>query len=239
MNKVVLITGAARRVGAAIADAFHRANYDVIVHYRHSKNDAEALTASFNRQRPHSAACIYADLDNASHYEKLIFDSENIFGRLDVLINNASAFFKTPVSTITEQDWDLLFNSNLKAPLFLSQAAAPLLKQSQGNIINIIDIQKPKKNYTVYACAKAGLLMLTKSLALELAPEIRVNAIAPGHVIWPENTEAFSEIEKTTILADTLLKKNVDPLAIAETALFLANQPSITAEVICVDAGRL
>ena len=239
MNKVVLITGAARRVGAAIAHTFHEANYQVIVHYRHSKADADALITAFNKKRPGSAACIYADLDNPSHYEQLITESESVFGQLDVLINNASTFFKTPVGTITEKDWDNLFNSNLKAPLFLSQAAAPLLKKSQGNIINIIDIQKPKKNYTVYSCAKAGLLMLTKSLALELAPEIRVNAIAPGHVIWPENKEAFSETEKENILADTLLKKNVSPEDIAKTALFLANQSSITAQMISVDGGRL
>lgn len=238
-QKVVLVTGAARRIGAVIADTFHQAGYRVIVHYRHSKAEANALIEKFNARTKDSAAAIFADLDNPSHYAKLMDDSIKLFDRLDVLINNASTFFKTPLGNISEKEWDLLFNSNIKAPLFLSQAAAPFLKQSHGNIINIIDIQKPKKNYVVYNCAKAALFMLTQSLALELAPEIRVNAIGPGHVIWPDNNDAFSETEKTNILNDTFLKKNVEPADIAKTALFLATQPSITAQMIAVDGGRL
>lgn len=237
---VVLITGAALRIGAVIATVFHQAGYRVIVHYRHSKAAAEKLAAGFNATRPDSSAALFADLDNPAHYETFMADAVALFGGLTVLINNASTFFKTPMGAITEKDWDLLFNSNLKAPLFLSQAAMPFLKKQQGNIINIVDIhaKRPMKNYPVYSCAKAGLWMLTQSLAMELAPEIRVNAVAPGHVIWPENTDAFSATEKAKIMEETFLKKNVDPKDIANTALFLAQQPSITGQMICVDAGR-
>ncbi|MCX7125940.1 MAG: SDR family NAD(P)-dependent oxidoreductase, partial [Gammaproteobacteria bacterium] len=172
-QKVVLITGSAKRIGACIAEHFHQTGYRVIIHYRHSRKDAEAAAQAFNNQRPNSAACIKADLDIFDDYEKLIIESHKVWGRLDVLINNASTFFPTPIGKINLNDWDLLFNSNLKAPFFLSQAAAPFLRENKGNIINIIDIhaeKNPMKNYPVYSCAKAGLLMLTRSLALELAP---------------------------------------------------------------------
>ena len=241
-QKVVLITGSAKRIGACIAEHFHQTGYRVIIHYRHSRKDAEAAAQAFNNQRPNSAACIKADLDIFDDYEKLIIESHKVWGRLDVLINNASTFFPTPIGKINLNDWDLLFNSNLKAPFFLSQAAAPFLRENKGNIINIIDIhaeKNPMKNYPVYSCAKAGLLMLTRSLALELAPTIRVNAVAPGHVIWPENKNAFSDAEKKAILADTLLQKEVSPADIAQTALFLAEQSSITGQMIAVDAGRI
>lgn len=241
-QKVVLITGSAKRIGACIAEHFHQTGYRVIIHYRHSRKDAEAAAQAFNNQRPNSAACIKADLDIFDDYEKLIIESHKVWGRLDVLINNASTFFPTPIGKINLNDWDLLFNSNLKAPFFLSQAAAPFLRENKGNIINIIDIhaeKNPMKNYPVYSCAKAGLLMLTRSLALELAPTIRVNAVAPGHVIWPENKNAFSDAEKKAILDDTLLQKEVSPADIAQTALFLAEQSSITGQMIAVDAGRI
>src|SRR3990167_4133836 len=202
MHKVVLITGAAKRVGAALANYFHAHNHHVIVHYRQSKSNAEKLVVQFNQTRSRSAAAIYADLDQFDHYQKLIHESIAIFGRLDVLINNASTFFKTPVGSATEKDWDLLINSNLKAPFFLSQAAAPQLSKQQGCIINMVDIhaQSPMKNYPIYSCAKAGLCMLTQSLAIELAPRVRVNAIAPGHVMWPTDDTAFSEDEKNKIM---------------------------------------
>jgi len=239
MSKVVLITGAARRVGAAIAAVFHTANYRVIVHYRHSKTEAETLVSSFNTMRNDSAYAIQADLDDETSYTALVMQSAAHFGQLDVLINNASTFYKTPIGSIAKKDWDALLHSNLMAPLFLSQAAFPILKKTNGNIINIIDIQKPLKQYSVYSAAKAGLLMLTKSLALECGPDVRVNAIGPGHVIWPENETAFSPIEKEKILAETFLGRNVSPTDIGETALFLANQSSITGQMICVDGGRL
>src|SRR3989338_89566 len=240
MNKVVLITGSAKRVGAVIVEVFHHAGYRVIVHYRQSEKEAKKLVEKVNHVREKSAACVFADLDQFDHYKKLIDESVSIFGQLDILMNNASTFFKTPIGNITEQDWNLLLNSNLKAPLFLSQIAAPFLEKNNGNIINIIDIhaKKPMKNYPVYSCAKAGLFMLTRSLALALAPSIRVNAVAPGHVIWPENQDAFSESEKKEILLKTFLQKAVNPEDIAKTALFLADQSSITGQMICVDGGR-
>ncbi|HLB55725.1 MAG TPA: pteridine reductase [Coxiellaceae bacterium] len=239
-HKVVLITGAARRIGACIAEVFHANNYNVIVHYRHSKLDAQTLVTKLNQRRENSAIAIYADLDDASHYEKLIRESVNQWKRLDVLINNASTFTPTPIGKITQEKWDYLFNSNLKAPFFLSQAAAPFLSENKGNIINIVDVHAitPMQNYSIYSCAKAGLFMLTKSLALELAPAIRVNAIAPGNVIWPENENVYSDEKKQSIIQSTLLKKQVDPKDIAETALFLANQMSITAQMINIDAGK-
>ena len=239
-EKVAFITGAAKRIGAEIAAAFHQAGYLVIIHYRQSSQEAQTQVEKFNSQRKHSASCLFADLDRFSHYEKLIIKCESVFNRLDVLINNASTFFPTTVGETTESHWDTLFNSNLKAPFFLSQAAAPFLAKNKGNIINIIDIhaKKPMKNYSVYSCAKAGLHMLTKSLALELAPVIRVNAIAPGHVIWPENKHAFSEAEKRVVLSETALQKEISPKDIAQTALFLAEQSSITGQMISVDGGR-
>ena len=203
-QKVVLITGGAKRIGACIAEHFHQAGYRVIIHYRHSRMDAEAKVQSFNKHLNNSAACIKADLDIFDEYEKLIIESHKVWNRLDVLINNASTFFSTPVGKINLTDWDLLLNSNLKAPFFLSQAAAPFLRESKGSIINVVDIhaeKNPMKNYPVYSCAKAGLLMLTRSLALELAPTIRVNAVAPGHVIWPENKNVFSDAEKTFLFS--------------------------------------
>lgn len=240
-QKVVLITGAAKRIGAAIAEYFHANDFRVIVHYRHSKKEASILVKKFNRCRKNSAACLFADLDQFEHHQKLINDSFAIWNQLNIVINNASTFFKTPMGKINENNWELLLNSNLKAPFFLSQAAMPHLKKTNGSIINIIDIHanKPMKNYPVYSCAKAGLLMLTKSLALELAPRIRVNAVAPGHVIWPLNKNAFSAIEKKKIEAMTLLKKQIKPLDIAKAALFLAEQDAITGQMIAVDGGRV
>lgn len=238
---VVLITGSARRVGACIATTFHDKGYRVIIHYRQSRDEAFALATTLNQHRAESAVCIAADLDDFNAYEKLIHDSYNTWHRLDVLINNASTFTPTPVGDIKADVWDYLFNSNLKAPFYLSQAAAPFLRENQGNIINIVDIHAitPMKNYPIYSCAKAGLLMLTKSLALELAPSIRVNAVAPGSVIWPENENEYADAKKQAILSATLLKKQVDPTDIAKTALFLAEQTSMTGQMLNVDAGRL
>lgn len=164
-----------------------------------------------------------------------------MWNRLDCLIHNASAFTPTPIGTINLAHWDKLFNSNLKAPLFLSQAAAPILAANKGNIINIVDIHAntPMKNYPVYSCAKAGLFMLTKSLALELAPDIRVNAVAPGNVLWPENENVYSDAKKQAILKATLLQKQVMPEDIAQAALFLAEQTAITGQMINVDGGRV
>lgn len=239
-HQVALITGAARRIGACIAEIFHANHYNIIVHYRNSDQAAHQLVATLNQRRAHSAACFSADLDNASDYASLIEQSMAVWKRLDVLINNASTFFPTPVGKIHLHDWDKLFNSNLKAPLFLSQAAAPFLAEKKGAIVNITDIHAitPMKNYPVYSTAKAGLWMLTQSLALELAPDIRVNAVAPGSVLWPENENAYSDARKQAILNATFLKKLVDPVDIAKTTLFLAKESSITGQMISVDGGR-
>lgn len=239
-KKVVLITGAARRVGACIAGVFHQNDYRVIIHYRHSREEAQMLVNQFNQKRVDSAALLTADLDDELSYEKLIQDAHQIWNRLDVLINNASSFTPTPIGRINFHDWNYLINSNLKAPLFLSQAAAPFLKKSRGNIINITDVhaEYPMKNYVVYSCAKAGLAMLTKSLALELAPDIRVNAVAPGNVIWPEGVNEKSDAEKKAIIEATLLKKQISPNDIAQTALFLAKHSAITGQTIRVDGGK-
>lgn len=240
-HPVALITGGARRIGACIADYFHQQEYVVIVHYRHSVNDAHALIATLNKQRLNSAFAIQADFDHESAYEKLIHDTIKMTGRLDVFINNASTFTPTPIGNITPKNWDYVINSNFKAPLFLSQAAAPHLKKTQGNIINITDIhaETPMKNYSVYSCAKAGLRMVTQSLALELAPHIRVNAIAPGNVVWPEGENLYSEEKKRWILASTVLQKQVAPLNIAKTAFFLAQNTSMTGQTIVVDGGKM
>lgn len=237
---VALITGSARRIGACIASVFHQNGYRVVLHYRHSKQDAQTLLDQLNHQRKASAFLIQADLDDENSYEQCIHDAIQPFGRLDVLINNASTFAPTPIGKITQADWHHLFNSNLKAPIFLSQAAAPYLKKTSGNIINITDIHAnfPMKNYIVYSCAKAGLAMLTKSLALELAPDIRVNAVAPGNVLWPEGINEKNDAEKKALLDATLLKKQINPHDIAQAALFLAKQTAITGQMICVDGGR-
>lgn len=240
-NPVLLITGGARRIGRVIATHFHQAGFSIAIHYRHSKTQAIELMNSLNKNRKDSAVTCYADLDDPSDYTPLIDGVIKHFGRIDVLINNASTFFPTDVLSATQADWDLLFNSNARAPFFLSQQAAPHLKKTQGLIINITDIhaQKPMRNYPIYSAAKSALHMLTLALATELAPAIRVNSIAPGSVIWPEGTNIYSEEKKQTTLENTLLNKQVSPESIAETALFLAKNRAITAETIKVDGGRI
>ena len=240
MSKVVLVTGAAKRIGKVIAEYFHAHDYRVVVHYRHSAQDANALVEKLNAIRAHSAACIAADLDQCDQVDTLIAQSVAQFGCLDVLINNASTFYKTPVGHASLSDWDALMTSNLKAPFFLSQTAAPYLQIQNGCIVNMIDshIDRPMRNYSIYSCAKAGLAMLTKSLAVELAPHIRVNAVAPGHVLWPVNADAFSDQEKKNIMHATPLARAVDPMDIAKAAYFLVENQSITGHTLCVDAGR-
>jgi len=182
--KTVLITGGARRIGAVTSRTLHQAGYNVIIHCRLSRQDADALAAELNDIRVDSAKVIQGDLNNDTIYNHLIEEAYKCWNRLDVLINNASSFYPTPVGSITMDDWHNLLNSNLKAPLFLAQAAAPYLKQVEGNIINMTDVhaQRPMKDHPVYCAAKAGLVMLTMSLAKELGPEVRVNSVAPGAI---------------------------------------------------------
>jgi pteridine reductase len=238
-NQVVLITGGARRVGAAVARALHGAGANLLIHYRSSGSAAAALADELNGIRPNSAATHAADLLDASASPALIAATLRRFGRLDVLINNASSFYATPVGQITTAEWDDLIGSNLKAPLFLSQAAAPSLRTQGGLIINMVDIHafRPLKAHPVYSAAKAGLAMLTRSLARELAPEIRVNGIAPGPVLWPE--APMDDDLKQEIIDKTALKRHGTPQDIARTALFLAKDaPYITGQIIAVDGGR-
>ena len=238
-DQVILITGGARRVGAEIARTLHAAGANILIHYRSSASAAMALTNHFNEIRPHSAAALAADLSAAQAPEKLIAATLLEYGRLDILINNASSFYPTPVGQITLVQWEDLMDSNLKAPLFLSQAAAPSLAKQHGLIINMIDIHalRPLKAHPVYSTAKAGLAMLTRALARELGPNIRVNGIAPGPVLWPEGD--MDEDLKHEIIDKTALKRHGTPQDIARTALFLAKDaPYITGQIIAVDGGR-
>lgn len=238
-NRAILITGGARRVGAEIARTLHAAGARILIHYRSSAAAAQALGAELNGARPGSAALVGADLLDDEAPGKLIAAALEHFGRLDVLVNNASTFYPTPVGKITRAAWDDLLGSNLRGPLFLSQAAAPHLAREHGLIINIVDIHglRPLKGYPVYSIAKAGLAMLTRSLARELGPDIRVNGIAPGPVLWAEH--GLDEGMKREIVSRTALKRVGNPEDIARTALFLARDASyITGQIIAVDGGR-
>jgi pteridine reductase len=238
-DQVVLITGGARRIGAAIVKSLHSAGANVLIHYRSSAGAAQALTDLLNRERPGSAAIFAANLLDADAPDRVIGATLKRFGRLDILINNASSFYATPVGQITLAQWDDLMGSNLKAPLFLSQAAAPSLRQRRGLIINMVDIHasRPLRSHPVYCAAKAGLAMLTRSLARELGPEIRVNGIAPGPVLWPEGD--LDPDLKREIIDKTALKRHGSPEDIARTALFLAKDaPYVTGQIIAVDGGR-
>jgi pteridine reductase len=239
-GKVVLITGGAKRVGAAICRRLHAAGADLMLHYRESAGEARLLQAELNHQRKDSVALIQADLLDLAKLQSLVDQTVQSFGRLDALINNASSFFQTPVGEITVEQWDDLIGTNLRAPLFLVQAAAPALKKSQGAVVNITDIhaERPLKNYVVYSVAKAGLVGLTRSLARELAPEVRVNAVAPGPILWPDD-EAFDELSRQRIISHTPLKREGTPEDIAKAVHFLlAEATYVTGETINVDGGR-
>jgi pteridine reductase len=239
-GKAVLITGAARRVGAEIARVVHAEGASLALHYRSAAAEAQALVAEFNAARPGSALAFQADLLETDHLSRLVADVAEHFGRLDALVNNASSFFATPVGSIGERDWDDLLGTNLKAPLFLAQAAAPHLAVARGAIVNITDIhaERPLKNYALYCAAKAGLAGLTRALALELAPHVRVNAIAPGPILWPQDG-SFDAEAQAKVVSRTLLKRCGDPADIARTVRFLlADAPFITGQIIAVDGGR-
>ncbi len=238
---VVLVTGAARRVGAAIARSLHAAGADVMLHYRSSAVEAGRRAAELEAQRPGSAATAQADLLDATALSGLVAATVARFGRLDALVNNASSFYATPVGTIDEAAWADLMGSNLKGPLFLAQAAAPHLAAAAGVIVNITDVhaERPLKGYPLYSAAKAGLLGLTRALAIELAPQVRVNAVAPGAIEWPATGGDFPPAEREAIVAHTLLKRTGSPEDIARTVKFLVfDAPYITGQVINVDGGR-
>ncbi|MBK8016082.1 MAG: pteridine reductase [Betaproteobacteria bacterium] len=240
-DKVVLITGGARRVGAAICRALHARGAKLMIHFHSSGDDARALQAELNETRPESVAIVQANLLNIAHLPSLVHETVGHFGRLDVLVNNASSFFPTPVGDITEAQWDDLIGTNLKTPLFLSQAAAPHLRKTEGCIVNIVDIHadRPMKNYVVYNAAKGGLMSLTRSLARELGPEVRVNGVSPGAILWPEDETWSDELARHRIVSTTLLKRVGEPGDIAKTVRFLIEDaPYITGQIIAVDGGR-
>lgn len=236
---VALITGAAKRVGAQIARRLHGAGYDLALHHRASASPMQGLVAELEGRRPRSVLVLQCELGNADALPGLVADTLARFGRLDALVNNASAFHPTPVGEATTAHWDELFAANARAPFFLSQAAAPHLRASAGAIVNLADIygERPLRNHTIYCMAKAALLMLTQSLAKELGPEVRVNAVAPGAVMWPEQGKA--EHEKAAMLASTALKRAGDPDDVAEAVRWLLQDARYTTgQVIRVDGGR-
>lgn len=238
-GNVVLVTGSARRIGAQTIRTLHASGMQVIIHYRRSEGEAAKLAEGLNQLRSNSAQTLQGDLLEVSALQELVEKAISFWGKLDVLVNNASAFYPTEVGEITEKDWNILLGSNLKAPLFLAQAVAPELTKRKGCIINMVDIHadRPLKNYTVYSIAKAGLVALTKSLARELGPEVRVNAVAPGAILWPE--EPHHTAQHQAIINHTALKREGDPTDIARTIRFLiTDAPYITGQVITVDGGR-
>lgn len=235
---VALVTGAGRRVGARIARELHAAGMSVAVHCHRSREDAERLREAFEAARPGSATVVAADLLESGAAEAVVAAAEERWGRLDVLVNNASSFYPTPVGEVTEAEWRDLVGSNLAAPFFLAQAAAPLLRAARGCIVNIADVygHRPLAGHPVYSAAKAGLVMLTRALALELGPEVRVNSISPGAVLWPENEDP----ERRRIIDAIALKRSGDPGDIARAALFLVRDaPYVTGQDLAVDGGRL
>ncbi len=238
-NKVALITGGSRRIGAAIATILHENGFNLALHYRNSRADAQALQKRLNDKRADSVILIQADLHITQGLNTLVKSTVDSFTRLDLVINNASSFYPTPIGKATEQDWDDLMGSNLKAPFFLAQAAAGALKKTKGCIVNIVDIhsERPLKQHSIYCMAKAGLAMMTKSLAKELGPEVRVNGISPGAILWPEND--MDELTQQRIVSRNFLKRQGNAGDIAQTVLFLAKQaPYITGQIIAVDGGR-
>ena len=238
-GKVVLVTGAARRIGAAIARRLHAGGANLLLHYRGAEAEAASLEADFNAARPKSASKVKADLLAPIAPRLLVSACLERFGRLDVLVNNASTFYPTAVGSIEPGHWEELMGSNLRAPLFLAQEAAPQLKKNGGAIVNLADIHgdRPLKGYLVYSIAKAGLVALTRGLALELAPEIRVNGVAPGAIAWPEDGQ-FEPAERERIVATTPLSRLGSPEEIARAVHFLVTAPFVTGQVLAVDGGR-
>jgi pteridine reductase len=235
-----LVTGAAKRIGAVIATTLHDAGANVAIHYHRSASDAEHLAAECNERRPKSAFAIAADMLKVEAVETMAKTVlERTGGRLDVLVNNASTFYPTPLGTVTEEQWRDLMSSNLKAPLFLSQAVLPALRAAHGVIINIVDVhaQRPLRDHPVYGAAKAGLAMLTRSLAKDLGPDVRVNGVSPGAILWPD--EGMTDSLRAAIVKQTALKRTGEPQDIARTVLFLVRDaPYVTGQIIAVDGGR-
>lgn len=240
--KVVLITGAARRIGATIAQKFHQHGYNVLLHCNSSIEQAEQLANEFNQQRPATSVVLQADLTRDRQIASLAEQAIGAFGRLDVLINNASSFYPTPFAEVTASQWHDVMDSNLRGAFFLCQGVATALKMQQGAIVNLTDIyaDRPLPDHPVYSIAKAGLQAMTRSLAVELAPQVRVNAVAPGAILWPTQVDnTAGQSARDSILASIPSGQPGNPQDIAEAVFFLAAQASyITGEVIRVDGGR-
>lgn len=237
----VLVTGAGRRIGAAITRALHGAGMRVVLHCHRSRAEAEFLAASLEAARPGSAAVLQADLLDVDRLPALVERAAGAFGRLDALVNNASTFHATPMGAITPAAWDDLVGSNLRAPLFLAQAAAPHLRTARGAIVNIVDIhaERPLPGYPVYSVAKAGLAGLTRALAIELAPEVRVNGVAPGAILWPEGGDDFPAAERERIERQTPLARTGNPAEVAGAVKYLLlDAPFVTGQILAVDGGR-
>ena len=234
--KTALITGGAQRIGAQIAQTLHSNGYNVIIHYRHSKQAAKTLAQTLNTQRSDSATIVQAELSNLDDIQALSHHIE----RLDVLVNNASVFYPTAVEEANQDAWNNIMNTNLMAPFFLSQSLTAALKKNSGCIINIVDIhgERPLKNHAIYNISKAGVAMMTKTLAKELAPEIRVCGVSPGSILWPENEASLSNEQKNKMLNKIALGRQGDATDIANTVLFLASSTYITGQIISVDGGR-
>lgn len=240
-HAVALITGSAKRLGRQMILTLHQAGYNVIIHCHQSVDAANALAEQLNQQRSNSAKVVTANLLVKEQIHQLAQKALACFNRIDVLVNNASSFYPTPLNQATDEHWFDLFGSNVKAPYFLSQALVPELTKRNGVIINMVDIHadKPLQEHSIYCMAKAALKMMTKSLARELAPTIRVNGIAPGAILWPsDNAPALAENDKTAILQQVPLNRLGEPLDIAKTLLFLIQAPYITGQIIAVDGGR-
>ncbi len=245
-SKVALVTGAAKRIGAEIARQLHKANFNLVIHYHQSKNAAQELVDELNEVRENSAISIAADLNDLSSITQLANQALQQWQRIDLLVNNASSFYPTPIGDTSDEDWNQLINSNLKAPFFLAQALAKNLGEHHGCIINIADIyaDRPLLKHSVYSIAKAGNVMLTKTLAQELAPLVRVNGIAPGAILWPDDTQKkpedkLSDENKVKMLAKIPLQQRGREQDIARSILFLANDaPYITGQILNVDGGR-
>src|SRR6185369_1681044 len=237
----VLVTGAARRIGAAISRTLHAAGARVVLHCNRSRDEAERLAADLNGARAGSAAIVQADLLDLAALPKLVDDATRAFGRLDGLVNNASSFYSTPFGKISEREWQDLIGTNLRAPLFLAQAAASRLRESKGAIVNIVDIhaERPLANFLVYTVAKAGLAGLTRALALELGPDVRVNGVAPGAIMWPDGGEHFDGSERSRITEQTPLARIGTPEDVAGAVKYLLfDAPFVTGQVLAVDGGR-
>ncbi len=237
---VAIVTGAARRIGAAIVQTLHRRGLSTVVHCRGSRKEADTLAEQLNAERAQSAIVVQVDLADRSAPDRIVSAALDAFGRIDVLVNNASAFYPTPIGEADQDQWDELMTSNLRAPFFLSQAAAPLLGERAGAIVNLVDVHAlvPMQRHAVYCQAKAGLVMQTRSLAKELAPKVRVNAVAPGAILWPEHDQ--SPEAEADILDRIPLQRPGRPEDIAGAVTFLAlDAPYITGQILAVDGGRL